>query len=256
MQLNEFRRYFKREVSAWNVTDEWILFKRPLHLWNVNTDEEIPFKKLDDCLDYKVDNITIREYIEKFEYKPFTIDGGRGSKSGTKEFRFTSASDRPGGKGENKTHYLHPAYLNVATKERSFDSVLKAFGDKYRNADHEYGAAVDDLGYTYRHVEGNASSVSIWGDKGQILLHNHPSGGNFSKADMQSIARGREKGIVASGKNGDFIFMKGKNFNATAFEKAMLKARPRGKSYDDAIGNWLKSNAKKYGYTYEFRKLK
>lgn len=46
MQLNEFRRYFKREVNAWNVTDDWILFKRPLHLWNVNTDEEIPFKNL------------------------------------------------------------------------------------------------------------------------------------------------------------------------------------------------------------------
>lgn len=256
MRLDGFRRYFKREVNAWPIVGPWVMFKG--EIWNSETDETIPFKQLDDVLDLEIEGQTIREHIEAFEIQPRTLDGGRGAGSGKGEvFKFTSASDILGKeKGNGKSPMLHPAYMNVATKEKSVEGAIKAFGDKYRNADHEYGAAIDSMGFTHKHMEGGNYSVDIHGGKGQIILHNHPSGGNFSKGDMQSVSRSWEKGIVAVGKHGDYIFMKNHNFNATAFEKAMVRARPRGKNYDDAIGKWLTENQKKFGYTYSFNKLK
>lgn len=256
MQLDEFRRYINRDVNAVDLTGNWILFKlrnKSFELWNQVVDRSVYFKTLDEALDHTIDGKSIRQYIDEYKPMPRIIDGGRGSANGNREFRFTSASD---GRGKDKTHSIHAAYMNTATKERSVEGAIKAFGDKYRNADHEYGATVDNLGYTYNHVEGNQHSVNIHGDRGKVILHNHPSGGNFSKADMQVIARGREKGIVASGKHGDYVFMKGSHFDSAAFEKAINKARPRGKNYDDAIGKWLKANQEKYGYTYSFNKLK
>lgn len=115
---------------------------------------------------------------------------------------------------------------------------------------------MDENGYVTSYVIGNKSSVPISGKRGEMVFHNHPSGGTFSKADMLSVSHSREKGIVASGKNGDYIFVKGGHFKANAFTKAVNTARPSGKSYDDAIDKWLRKNQKKYGYKYEFRKVK
>lgn len=88
-----------------------------------------------------------------------------------------------------------------------------------------------------------------------MILHNHPSGGAFSDSDLISASLGNEKGIVASGKNGDYIFQKnGGHFKATDFVKAVKSAKLKGTSYDDAVDKWLKANQKKYGYRYEFKK--
>lgn len=252
MRLDGFRRYFKREVNAWPIVGPWVMFKG--EIWNSETDETIPFKQLDDVLDLEIEGQTIREHIENFEPKARTLEGGRGAGSGSGGgvFPFSSA----GGDGKDKTHPLLNAYMNTAIKERTVEGAIKAFGDKYRNADHEYGAVVDAMGFSHKHVEGDAHSVSISGGKDQIVLHNHPSGGNFSKADMVSISMGKEKGIVASGKHGDYVFMKKHNFNAKGFMKAMNNAKPKGKDYDDAVGKWLKANQKKFGYSYSFNKLK
>lgn len=254
MRLQEFRRYFKREISAWTITEDWVMFK-PCELWNDKTDETITFKKLDDSFDFVIDGKTILEHIEEFKGQPLNLSGGRGAGSGTGGV-FPFSGMPGGGDGADKTHPLLNAYMNTAIKERTVEGAIKAFGDKYRNADHEFGAVVDTMGFSHRHVEGNAHSVSISGGKGQIVLHNHPSGGNFSKADMVSISRGREAGIVASGKRGDYVFMKKHNFNGKAFEKAINSAKPRGKDYNDAVDKWLKANQKKFGYTYSFNKLK
>lgn len=252
MRLNEFRCYFKREVNGWEINDNWILFKKPFQLWNRETEQTVNFKNLDEALSYKIDGVTLLNHIEQFTPKARVYNGGRGSANGNKEFKFTNAR----GNGKDGTHPIHAAYMNTKTKERSLEGAIKAFGDRYRNADHEYGATVDNLGYTYSHVEGNATSVAIWGNKGQVVLHNHPSGGNFSKADMVSTAMSKERGVVASGKHGDYIFLKKSNFKSTDFVKAVEKARPRGKDYDDAVGKWLKANQEKYGYTYSFKRLK
>lgn len=89
-----------------------------------------------------------------------------------------------------------------------------------------------------------------------MLYHNHPSGGNFSKEDLVSTSLSDEKGVVASGKHGDYMLTKGTHFKANAFVKAVESAKLKGKDYDDAVDKWLKRNAKKYGYTYQFKKAK
>ena len=63
-----------------------------------------------------------------------------------------------------------------------------------------------------------------------------------------------ERGIVASGREGDYIFVKTHKFNATGFTKAVKNATLRGKDYTDAADRWLKANQKKYGYKYSFKK--
>lgn len=255
MNLNEFRRVFKRELNLWEINENWVMFK-PCKLWNRLTDEEVKFKNLDEALDHVVDGLKIRKYIEKLDKIEQTYEGSGGSSSGSKGkvFKFSSASE--GGGGTDNTRDLLPAYMNVSTKERSLQGAIKAFGDKYRNADHEYGATVDRLGYSTKHREGNAHSINISGKRGEYILHNHPSGGNFSKADMQSIAMGQAKGIVAIGKRGDYIFEKTNKFKPEKFYKAIDRAKPIGKNYDDAVGKWLTANQKKYGYKYSFNKLK
>ena len=87
-----------------------------------------------------------------------------------------------------------------------------------------------------------------------ILVHNHPSGGAFSDSDLLSTAQDRSSGIVATGKNGSYIFRKGKNFNASGFARAVKNATMMGTGYDDAADKWLKANQSKYGYSYEFQK--
>lgn len=254
MGLQEFRRYMKRECNAVDLTSRFTLFSYPWELYDNQTDTSVEFKNLNDALSYKIDDKTIQDYIEDF--KPLaTIDGGRGASGSVGEYKFGHANR---GNSKDNTHDIHPAYMNTANKTRSVDGAIRAFGDRYRNADHEYGASVDDLGYTHKLVDGNKTNVGIWAKgKGHMVLHNHPSGGNFSDSDLISTSRDKKaRGIVALGKKGDFIFTKGAHFNATAFEKAVKRARMKGKSYDDAVGNWLKANQKKYGYSYEFRKLK
>lgn len=52
----------------------------------------------------------------------------------------------------------------------------------------------------------------------------------------------------------NYILQKGNHFKANAFVKAVNNAHLKGKDYDDAVDRWLKANAKKYDYKYEFRK--
>ena len=132
---------------------------------------------------------------------------------------------------------------------------MKHFVSKYSNEDHEFGVAVDELGYVHSHIEGGKSSVAISGKKGQTILHNHPSGGNFSDSDLLSVSMGNEKGIVAVGKNGNYSFSKNSNFKANEFAKAVKSAKwPTKYDYDKGADWWLKKNAKKYGYTYSYKK--
>ena len=87
-----------------------------------------------------------------------------------------------------------------------------------------------------------------------MVYHNHPSGGAFSKADLITTASTAARGIVASGKNGDYIFRKTQKFDSVGFQKAVNAAKTTAKDYSAGVDTWLKRNAKKYGYTYEFRK--
>lgn len=125
----------------------------------------------------------------------------------------------------------------------------------------EWAYEVDDNGYVHQYVEGQAHSVAIGSrakvGKGQrtMILHNHPSGGHFSDADLISTSMdARSKGIVATSTKAQYTFEKGTHFKATQFVKAVKSAKLKGTSYDDAVDKWLKRNAKKYGYKYTKQK--
>jgi len=240
--------------NAIKLTDEYIIFN-DLELFNLQTEESVFLGSFEELAAHPFEGETLGQFIEKQEAFYNSYHGGRGasSLSGKMGGGFTSANDRGGGVDKAK----FPAEFNVGGKNRSYDKTLALFQKKYANADHEYGITVDADGFVYRHIEGGKSSVGIWGNKGQMVLHNHPSGGNFSKADLISVSSSSEKGIVAVGKSSTYTMTKGKNFNAKGFIKAVNKAQwPVEYSYDKGADWWLKKNAKKYGYTYKKTKTK
>lgn len=151
------------------------------------------------------------------------------------------------------------AEFNAVTGSRykSYEKTLEKFNEKYANADHEYGITIDEDGYVHRHIEGGKTSVGISGSKGQMIVHNHPSGGNFSDSDLIVVASGSEKGIVATGSKKTYTFTKTKNFKSKEFTKAVKKAQwPVEYDYDKGADWWLRQNAKKYGYKYTAQKTK
>lgn len=256
MKIDYFRYLFKR-LNGFYLMKNVVFFRKPLELWNEKTGESVKFKKLDDALDYTVDNKTVREIIEASEslYVP-PINGGRGAGSGGAKgtFKFGHASGG-GGSGEDKS--LPPALANVKIKEKSLDGALAEFKRLHRDSDHEWGYEVDAQGYVHQYVEGQTSSVGIWSTakvaKGQqtMIIHNHPSGGAFSDNDLISVSmNGRSKGIIASGSKHDYKFEKGGHFKADKFIKAVKSAKMTGTDYDDAVHQWLTKNQKKYGYKY------
>ena len=126
----------------------------------------------------------------------------------------------------------------------------------YANAEEEHGFAVDEQGYITTYKHGNLSSVS-WEPKelkDRLIYHNHPSGEAFSKADMSTTAQTGARGIVASGRYGDYIFIKTQKFDAVGFQKAIASAKTTAKDYNEGVDRWLRRNAKKYGFKYEFKK--
>lgn len=255
MQADNFKREFRQLNGVYIDPPSVVLFRRPLELYDLENGETIAtFRDLDEALAYELDGKTLLQLITGWESITFPRDGGRGGGSGLSTFKFDHA--RGSGRGDNERRDL-PARLNVLMgAERSPDAALKAFRDAHVDDRYEHGVAVDEHGYVTRYVHGDATSVGIWGGKGEMVYHNHPGkrGGNFSDSDLLSTSMSAEKGIVASGREGDYIFVKTHKFKASQFVKAVKSARMQGKDYDDAVGKWLTRNQKKYGYTYRFQK--
>lgn len=257
MTKEQFKKLFSDEVDAngfYLVPEEEIFcFRKPLQIWESKTDKTIEFESLDDLLNFEYNGTPVSDIIEKMQDLSISLNGSVGS-GNNKTFKFNHAS----GDGEDKTKDLFPAYANVRIKSKTLEGAMKEFHERFKNENKEWAYEVDSQGYVHQYKEGNASSVSISGrNKDNMILHNHPSGGAFSDSDLISASLGNERGIVASGKNGDYIFQKnGGHFKATEFVKAVKNAKMQGKSYDDAVDKWLTANQKKYGYRYEFKKLR
>ena len=255
MRIEHFRYAFSR-LNGFYLKEHIILFRKPLELWNEVTGESVTFKTLDEVLDYELDGEKVRDIILRTDtlYLP-PLNGGRGAGDGTQStFKFGHADQR--GQGNNGKQLL-PAQANVKIKSKTLEGAMNEFRAKHGNSDHEWAYEVDDNGYVHQYVEGAKHSVAIGSrakvGKGQktMILHNHPSGGHFSDADLISTAMdGRSKGIVATSTKAQYTFEKGTHFKATQFVKAVKNANMKGKSYDDAVDKWLKGNAKKYGYKY------
>ena len=255
MKKEEFEKLFSAEVGAggFYLDDETIVFREPLSLWNSSTGEDVSFESLDDLLKYEYKGKKVFEYIKEMESLVISKSGGRGSSGEQKEFKFNHAP-----LGKDRTKDLFPAYANVRIKSKTLEGAMQEFHDRFKNEDHEWAYEVDQQGYVHQYKEGNKHSVAISGrNKDNMILHNHPSGGAFSDGDLINVSLGNERGIVASGKNGDYIFQKnGGHFKAKEFVKAVKTVKMKGTSYDDAVDKWLTANQKKYGYKYEFKKEK
>ena len=259
MLIDVFKHEFKQRNGVM-LTDSIVLVRKPLELYDMANDKTIAVfkgKNLDAVFAFEIDGQTVREIIEGWDAMPvIALNGGRGGGSGIGDWtgKFGHAA---GGRGSGNDKSDHPARLNVKLgNARSPEDMLKAFRDAHVNDSYESGVAVDEYGYVTRYVHGGATSVGIYGGKGEMVYHNHPGekGGNFSDSDLLSTAMSAERGIVASGREGDYIFVKTHKFNATGFTKAVKNATLRGKDYTDAADRWLKANQKKYGYKYSFKK--
>lgn len=248
MRIEHFKYMFNR-LNGFYLTKEWIVFRKPIELWNENTGESISFKTVDELLDYSLNGITVRAIIEESDtlYIP-PLEGGRGASGKDGEFSFNHAERN----GKDKSHNLLPAYANTRIKSKTLESAMKEFQQKHKDSDHEWAYEVDDQGYVHQYIEGNKTSVAISSkSRNTMILHNHPSGGAFSDSDLISTSMDRHsRGIVASGKKFDYVFQKGTHFKANEFIKAVKSAKMKGKDYDDAVDKWLRKNQKKYGYKY------
>lgn len=253
MTKEQFKQLFSEEVGAngFYLDEDTMVFRNPLQIWNFINNDEIDFNSIDELLDYEYKGKSVMDYIAEMKDLSVSISGSVGA---GKQQTFKFGHERENGK--DRTKDLFPAYANVRIKSKTLEGAMNEFHERFANADHEWAYEVDRQGYVHQYKEGNKSSVAISGkNKDNMILHNHPNGGAFSDGDLISVSLGNERGIVASGKNGDYIFQKnGGHFKAAEFVKAVKNAKMQGTSYDDAVNKWLTANQKKYGYRYEFKK--
>jgi hypothetical protein len=247
MDVKKFDALLKGN-NAINITDDICIFN-DYELYNYKTYESRQYDNLTDLLS---DNPDVKKIIENTDMFYNEFNGGRGASSSSMGGGFTSA----GGGGNGKDERLLNATLNLGTsKGNSVDSVLSRFKNKYGKSDREYGIAVDQNGYVHEHIKGGKSSVGVAGGKGMTVIHNHPSGGAFSKADLKVFGSTNNHGIIATSSNtskkSTYRIEKTSHFDAKGFLKAVNKAKwPSNYSYDKGADWWLKKNASKYGYKY------
>lgn len=252
MEISYFDKLLKGN-NAIGITEDIVIFN-DYELYNHRTKEEKHYSSIDELVE---DNPEVKKIILDTETFYNRLDGGRGASSGGSSGEMGGGFNHASGSGgESAREVLHPAALNFGTsKGNSVDAVLGRFQQKYGNADREYGIAVDQDGYVHEHIKGGATSVGVYGGKDMTIIHNHPSGGNFSDSDLLAVARTNNKGIVATSSNtskkSTYKFEKTAKFDAKGFEKAVKSAKwNKNFSYDKGADWWLKKNASKYGYKY------
>lgn len=253
MKIAHFKKLLKGN-NAVRINDDLIIFN-DFELYSLKEDTSKNYETLEDLL---ADNPEAKEIIEEAEYFALRFDGGRGSNSTEMGGGFNHARD--GGKSVAGETLLN-AELNYGTAPgNSIKAVLGRFRDKYGESDTEYGAAVDEQGYVHKLNHGGKTSVGIHGNEGETVIHNHPSGGNFSDTDLITAATTRAKGVIATSSNpkinATYHFQKNQNFKPSAFVKAVRNAKwPKNLSYDKGADWWLKKNQRAYGYKYSSKKL-
>ena len=66
MKINDFRRVFKM-TNGFYITDDVIMFRKPLEFWDQKTNESVKYKSLDEALNHKIGGKTAREIIETLD---------------------------------------------------------------------------------------------------------------------------------------------------------------------------------------------
>ena len=255
MKISHFAKILAGN-NAVKISDKLIIFN-DFELYDMEADESKNYNTLDELVE---DNQDVKKIIEEAKYFALDWNGGRGA-SGSQEMGggFTNSPDG----GKDRTETILNAELNFDTaKGNSLTAVFNRFRDKYGKADHEYGAAIDDQGFVHYLRDGNKHNVTYETSNlnNRTILHNHPSGSNFSKADLLTTAETKAKGVIATSSNPSikktYHFQKNDGFRAKEFIKAVNKAQwPKNLDYDKGADWWLKKNQRAYGYKYSSSKL-
>lgn len=254
MEIKRFKELLNGNNGI-KISDELIIYN-DFELYSFKTEESKNYNNLDDLLN---DNEEVKQII--LDAEDFYLDwrGGRGASSSTK---MGGGFGSAGGNEKGNDEKLLNAELNLGTAGgNSVEKVLGRFKDKYGNANREYAIAVDEDGYVHQHIKGGKHSVGIQGNKGETIIHNHPSGSNFSSADLQNFANTKVNSIVATSSNkttkGTYQISKTNKFKAKEFSKAVDKAKwPSDLDYNKGADWWLKKNQKNYGYKYTAKDTK
>ena len=229
-----------------------LYFPESGELYSPKTNHSKHYETLDKFLDAIVDGRKVRDIVRADDFKllvEFNVKS-KGSES-LSTFTFGHAADG----GDVFRSMRFPAEFNDGDRFQSLMKALDKFRARHAGSDHEFAITVDEDGYVHKYVEGGTSAVAIAGRDGQVVIHNHPNDSAFSDRDLLSAAQIQgERGIIASGTSGDYIFMKGPKFDAVGFAKAVRSAKMQGTDYNDAVDKWLTKNQERFGYTYEFRK--
>lgn len=248
---------FKREFKYLNyIRFDGFLFirhsKRKYEIYNEETEEQKFFKNIDETLNYEICGKTIKQWIELRKDNEFEFNGGSGASSGKKQSSLFGG--QAGGAEEDKTINDLPAYMNKLYNgnKMSQENTVEVFRKKHANSDSEHAIVYDDNGFVSTYKHGNKHSVTFGAEEvaGKHMIHNHPSGSHFSKADLDSFASTKMNGLSATTKTKTYTITKTNKFNASGFGKAVNKAKTVDKDYNTAVDRFLKANAKKYGYKY------
>lgn len=166
----------------------------------------------------------------------------------------------------------------------NMDNTINGIRDRIQGLDHEQLAIVDKYGYVVAAVDGGKHSVGITPKaskyiKGNDLYHNHPNGGSLSTTDVITAGQTGVGSISAMSKtmNKTYTLKATQKANGTGLAKAMQKDEKKliaqwqskadsmkGKKYsseasykkqlnkhwDNIMGDWMSTNASKYGYQY------
>ena len=249
MEVQKFKEELQK-VNGLSIGD-YIVFN-DYELYNLKTNKEKQFNSFEELLNHKIRGITIENIIKNIDEFNYNLAGGRGA----------SGSQGSGSlfKGQHQNHkdnskYDIPAKMNkmYGGNKMSFDNTLKNFKNAHLLSDKEHAVGVDKDGFVQIYKHGNKGSVGWNVDElaGKHIIHNHPSDGYsaFSKADLITTATTKATGITATSSQYDYVFNKKHNFDAKGFVKAVNTASGTG-NYNEDVHKFLKSNAKKYGYSY------
>ena len=256
MEVQKFKEELKK-VNGLEIED-YIIFN-DYELYNLKTNKEKKFDSFEDLLKHKIRGVTVENIILNIKSLEHAINGGRGASSSQGSGSlFKDQKSR----GKDKTKRDLPAKMNqmYGGNKQSFKNTLKNFKNKHLLSNEEHAVAVDKDGFVSIYKHGNEGSVSWKSNElaGKHIIHNHPDMGygQFSKADLITTATSGATGITATSKSGDVIFNKTQKFDAKGFVKAVNNANGKTGDYNKDVHNFLKSNAKKYGYTYTWNKPK
>lgn len=219
--------------------------------------------------------------LQKFKFN-IQLFGGRGTGSFSGKAQIGSGGGGSAGEDLPVAGWTPDAGSRYVDGAKTMNSAEK----RIQNLDHEQAVVVDKDGYVVAVVDGGEHSVGLTPraikavNNGGTLTHNHPNGGTFSDADIISAGQMGAKEIRAVSKSTgkSYSLKAGNGADGAGLAKAMQKdsnqilknvntkldktvnkrkyankenfVRAVNKVYDDEMGGWLSTNAKKYGYTY------